>query len=434
MSLLRGWGYNLSSKKDKLKFPEIEKGKGIFIYDYEGKKYYDMKSQMMNVSFGHCNEKFQDVIIEQLNKIEYIPTMDGHGNKNAQDFADKLLSLLPGDFKSVYCTTSGTTSCETAIQIARAYFYHKNLPHKQKIISITGAYHGCSVLMSEISEYSDENIAYRLGDTENYIKTIRPYCYRCPLGLNKEFCRQDCALTLEQQLERIDMSEVCAIIVEMVQGAGVIELPKKFVTVIERYVEKSDILLIVDEVLTGFGRTGWDFAYERYNVEPDIVCLSKAISNGILPLGAIAFNTELTGVIQKNELHIGSTQDGNPLCTLVGKTVLDHYEEFGWAQNTAKLGEYFLNKLRLAIQNYPIVGDIRGIGLMICIELVEDKLNKEPYQNMDALQESLIKKGIFAFLEENWIMFIPPLIITKEEVDSVIERTEEAIKHVLCLE
>ncbi|MCX7747708.1 MAG: aminotransferase class III-fold pyridoxal phosphate-dependent enzyme [Clostridia bacterium] len=431
ISLLRGWTSISAYEKGLFRFPRIKSSEGFYLYDENNNQYIDGKSQMMNVSFGHSVKAFKEAVLGQWDEVAFMPTMDGHGNPIAERFADKLLSILPPYFKSVYCSGSGTSSCEIAVQIARDYWLLKNREKKTKVISIQGGYHGNSTLMSEISEHGEFNKAYRLNDTATYIKLIQPYCYRCPLNLAYGKCSEKCADALKQQLEKIDLEEVGVIIFEAVQGNGVVQLPESYIRVLEDAAKQHDILLIADEVLTGFGRTGYDFAFLKYSLKPNIICLSKTLSNGLLPLGATVFDDKITSLLKERDIQIGSTQDGNPVCTALGSAVIDYFKAEDWSLRVQKLGDYFLGKLKSEVYDFPIVGDIRGSGLLLCIELVEDKTSKEPYLKMENIHNLFIHNGLFAFVESNYVVFVPPYIVDEKVIDDMVNICKRVFQ--LCL-
>ncbi|RCX11136.1 adenosylmethionine-8-amino-7-oxononanoate aminotransferase [Anaerobacterium chartisolvens] len=430
-SLLRGWTSTSAYEEGCLRFPSVKEAKGIYLYGYDGKRYIDTKSQMMNVSFGHGIQAFRDAVLKQWDQVAYIPTMDGHGNKAAEAFADKLLGLLPGDFKSVYCSGSGTSCCEVAVQVARDYWLGRGREEKKGIISITGGYHGNSAMMSEISEYSEHNRAYRLNNREEYLKVLQPYCYRCPLDLSSHECGEGCAALLTKQVQELDTDKIGAIIFEAVQGNGMIALPRTYMETLSQLAKEHDMLLIADEVLTGFGRTGYDFAFQKYNILPDIICLSKTISNGLLPLGATVFNRKITDMLRDKEIHIGSTQDGNPVCTSLGAAIIDYFAGFEWSLRVRELGEYFLKALKNNLSEYPIVGDIRGTGLLICIELVSDKNEKKPVEDMGPVHDGFIENGLFVFIEANYVYFVPPYTIDESVIDYIISKLKLVLEEYL---
>ncbi len=428
-SLMRGWTSTSEYEKGNLRFPPIKKANGIYLYGYDGKQYIDGKSQMMNVSFGHGIQAFRDAAVNQWDQIAYIPTMDGHANPSAEAYANKLLSILPDDYKQVYCSGSGTSCTEIAIQSARDYWYIQNKRDKGKIVSIRGSYHGNSAMMSEVSEYSDNNWAYRLNDFSTYHKVVQPYCYRCPLGLDASTCEEKCTDLLHTQIQQLNPDKICAIIIETVQGNGMIELPYKYVKTLKEMADQFDILLIIDEVLTGFGRTGYDFSFQKYDILPDIICLSKTISNGLLPLAATVFHQKISDVLHDREIQIGSTQDGNPICTALGSAVIEHFTGYQWSDQVKELGEYFLLNLSDNLLEYQIIGDIRGSGLLICVELVEDKVSKKPLEEMRPIHNGLIEHGIFAFIEEHFVYFVPPYTIDKNTIDYIVSKFKGIVEN-----
>lgn len=424
--LLRGWTSLRGFEEGLLAFPAIHRAEGAFLYGFDGRRYLDAKSQMMNVGFGHGVERFRQAVLRQWDDLAYAPTMDGHANPPAETFAADLLGLLPRGFGSVYCSSTGTACCEIAIQLARDFHALRGEP-RRVVVSVEGSYHGNSTLMSEVSQFGAWNCAYRTDDPPNHVKLVRPYCYRCPLGASRPSCGEACAERAVEQLRAAEARGLAAVIIEYVQGQGVIALPPRYAEAVLQFAREHGVLVIADEVLTGLGRTGIDFAFERYAVFPDIVCLSKALSNGLLPLAATVLDEALTAALYDRDLQIGSTQDGNPVCAALGSAVIAHYKEHDWAQRSRRLGALLLRELRERLADSPVVGEVRGEGLLVCVELVEDRGSGVPFGGMARVFEGLLDQGVFAFVEQNYVVFVPPYVIDEDIVGLLADTTAAVI-------
>jgi adenosylmethionine-8-amino-7-oxononanoate aminotransferase len=352
--------------------------------------------------------------------------MDGHANPAADAFAADLLGLLPPGFGSVYCCSTGTACCEIAIQLARDFHEFSGNP-RRIIVSIEGAYHGNSAMMSEVSQFGPWNRAYRIDDSTNHVKLLRPYCYRCPLGRSRPSCGEACADVAVEQLSASEPAGLAAVIVEYVQGAGVISLPRRYVEGVLRFAHERGVIVIADEVLTGFGRTGVDFAFQRYVPTPDLVCLSKALSNGLLPLAATVLNETISTAFYDREIQIGSTQDGNPVCAALGSAVVAHYRDYDWAGRSRRLGAQLLQGLRDRLADCPIVGEVRGEGLLVCVELVEDRGSRVPFGDMASIHSGFLERGVFVFVEQNYIVFVPPYVIDEDIIDLLVGTTASVL-------
>lgn len=424
--LLRGWTSLRGFEGGQGTFPAIRRAEGAFLYGFDGRRYLDAKSQMMNIGFGHGVERFRRAVLQQWDELAYAPTMDGHANPPADAFATDLLGLLPSGFGSVYCCSTGTACCEIAIQLARDFHELRGEP-RRVIVSIEGAYHGNSAMMSEVSQFGPWNRAYRLDDPTNHVKLVRPYCYRCPLGRSRPSCGEACAEVAVEQLRAAETAGIAALIIEYVQGEGVVSLPPRYVEGVLQFARERGVLVIADEVLTGLGRTGVDFAFQRYALFPDIICLSKALSNGLLPLAATVLSEAITAALHDRDLQIGSTQDGNPVCAALGSAVIAHYREYDWAGRSRRLGARLLQALRDRLDDCPIVGEVRGEGLLVCVEVVEDRGSRTPFGDMARIHRGFLEEGVFVFMEQNDIIFVPPYIIDEDFVGLLVAATASVL-------
>jgi len=425
--LLQGWSNKQDLSTKGITFPDIQFADDCVLYDGNMKKYIDGKSQMMNANFGHNVSQLVEVICDQASTLCYQPTMDSHMNSIAENYSKQLLSICPNYFKSVYCSLSGTSANEVAVQVISHYREVSKSSHKNKVLSITGCYHGCSTVMSEISENSYENKPYRVNDNEKYGKLIQPYCYRCPLELEFESCEKECCVQLQRQLDMYDPKTISMIILEPVQGAGVITYPNEYIDVLSNYAEAFDIFIVSDEVVTGMGRVGKDFGFELYDLKPNVITMSKTITNGMLPLGVTIFDNRLSEFISKNELMTGSTQDGNTLSCKLATAVLEHYRQFPWKNIVKEKGIYLFTRANEMLSDINSVGDLRCAGLLLCIELVNDKATKERYDDLARVKKSLLEQGVSLFYERNWITIIPPFTIGEDMILEILTK----VKHVL---
>lgn len=398
----------------------IASGKGCHVYDAEGREYLDFFGGILTVSLGHCNEKITNKTIEQLKKLQHVSTL--YPTAPAGNLAEKLAGIATGSLSKSFFTNSGTEADETAILTAQ---HHTNL---QEIIALRHCYSGRSALAMNLTAHSAWRISKILIPGIHHV--IAPYCYRCAFHLKYPECELACAKDIEELIKTQTCGSVAAFIAEPVLGVGgFITPPKEYFKVAVEIVRKYGGLFIADEVQTAWGRTGkkW-FGIEHYDVAPDIMTSAKGMANG-LPIGWTITTPEIAGSIEGLTI---STFGGNPVSCAAALATIETIEEENLLENTYVVGKYFMEHLLLLKEKYEIIGDVRGMGLMLAIELVTDRKSKEPNSQavLRAFEETkrnnlLIGKG---GLYGNIIRISPPMNITKNEVDIAVKALDNAFK------
>ena len=405
------------------------RGEGIYLWDTEGKRYMDsMSSGVYAVLIGYGREEMAKVMYDQAKTMHYFCPY-GFISPPPIGFAEKLSEVLPGDMPHVFFTQDGSEAVESAFKLAKQWAYHKGYRRKYKLISRRRAYHGSTMgaLAATGTMYPLRQIMEPLPP--GYLFAPEQYCYRCPFGLEYPNCDLQCAEAIAQIIEFEHPDSVAAVIAEVVLGAGGCMVPPpEYWPRLREICTKYGVLLIDDEVVCGFGRTGKLFGIEHFDVEPDIVVMAKGITSGYMPLGATAckrFVVEDMPVF----MHV-HTYNNHPVSTATGLRNLEIIEREGLAQNSAEVGAYLLEGLQ-SLSHHPSVGDVRGLGLMCAIEFVRDKKTKARFDEKDGFCERImmyaLQEGLILRQVEDIIEFCPPLIITKPEVDEMIAITERAI-------
>lgn len=399
----------------------VSHGRGAVIEDVDGNRFLDFTAGIAVCSTGHCHPRIVQAIQQQAERLLHMSGTDFYYGPQAE-LAHKLAEIAPGrGSKRVFFTNSGAESVEAAFKLAR---YHTK---RQHMIAFFGAFHGRT--MGALS-LTGSKITQRAGFAPLIPQVSHvdfPNCYRCPL---RNTCDAACCY---ESLDQIDIlfrrtvapQEVAGFIVEPIQGeGGYIVPPPDFHRRLKALAEKHGILYILDEVQTGMGRTGKMFAIEHWGIEPDIICLAKGIASG-MPLGAMIAKDEIMDWPPGSH---ASTFGGNPVSCAAALETIALLEE-GLIDNAAKQGAYLLEKLRQLANKYMIIGDVRGLGLMVGIELVRDRSTKEPaVRQRDALVQRCFHKGLLLLgCGSNSIRFCPPLVINEEDVDSAVTILDEAL-------
>lgn len=412
----------------------IESGKGIKVKDIEGKEYYDAFSSVWLNVHGHRKEELDDAIREQLDKIAH-STLLGMTNIPATELAERLVEIAPQSLSRVFYSDSGAEAVEIAVKMAYQYWQNIGKTNKQKFISIKNGYHGDTIGAVSVGSIDIFHKVYGPLMFEGY-KTSVPNVYRYP-GENPEKCRDEALETLESILND-HHDEIAGLTIEsMVQGAGgMIVMPEGYLSGVRELCTKYDVLLIVDEVATGFGRTGKMFACEHEGVEPDLMAAGKGITGGYLPI-AITYSTEkiydafYDDYTNLKTLFHGHSYTGNQLGCAVAIANLDLFEKDQIVQQVAQKSEY-LHELFKDMADMPHVGDIRQLGFMCGIEIVYDKQTKDPFpfESRVAYRASLKMRelGLLTRPTGDVVVFMPPLASTKEDLKAMVEIIKEAIK------
>jgi 4-aminobutyrate aminotransferase len=401
-----------------------ERGEGCWIYDVDGNKYLDLNAGVAVCALGHSHPEILRVIEEQSKKLIHYSGTDFYYPPEI-DLAEKLAEISPGaKNRKVFFSNSGAEAIECAIKLVK---YHTNRPY---LISFYSSFHGRT--MGALSLTASKEIQRKgfYSLIPGIYHVYYPYCYRCVFNLSYPDCNFYCVEIIEETLFRkvLPPEEVAAIFFEPIQGeGGYVVPPPNYFKKLKELADKYGILLVDDEVQTGMGRTGKFFGIEHWGIIPDILTVAKGIAGG-LPLGACIAKS---GIMSWKPGSHASTFGGNPVACKVSLKIIEILEN-GLLENVRKAGEYLLNLLKEIEKRYEIIGDVRGKGLMIGVEIVKDKKSKErDKERRDKIVYKCFEKGVLLLpAGENCIRFCPPLIISKEEIDIGIEIFEGVIKEI----
>ena len=411
----------------------IVRGEGVYLYTEDGQRLLDgISSWWVNIH-GHSHPKLNEALAAQAREIEQV-VFAGCTHRPAIELAERLVALLPPQLSRVYYSDNGSTAVEVALKMARQYWINREEPKRATFVALRHAYHGDTVGAMSASEASifTQPFEPMLFDV---VRAHPPYCYRCPLGLERSTCDIDCLGDLEARL-REQGPAVAAVLVEpMLQGAGgMIVWPREFLAGVRRLCDQFGTLMIADEVLTGFGRTGPMFACEHASVTPDIMCLSKALTAGYLPLGATiateAIYEAFLSTDRTRTFFHGHSFTANPLACAVGIASLELFDQTGTLNQIAAL-EGWLRAGLEQLRDAPLVGDVRVIGGLGILELVANKEGKDAGGYLDSigprLSAAFLARGLLLRPLGNILYLMPPYVITKAETEWMVEQVADAL-------
>jgi 4-aminobutyrate aminotransferase len=397
----------------------VTRAKDQYVWDADGNQYLDFFGGIVTVSVGHCNEEVNAKVHRQLDTLQHVSTV--FANEPQVALAKKIASITPGgQLTKSFFTNSGTEANEAAILAARCY------TGNTEIVALRHSYHGRSALGMSLSGQG----AWRLGPSQaGIVHAVNAYCYRCPLGLKYPECDVRCAQDMEDVIRSSTSGRIAGFIAEPIQGVGgFITPPKEYFQIVEKIVRNHGGIFISDEVQTGWGRTGgkW-FGIEQWGVTPDIITSAKGLGNGS-PIGLTVARPEVADSVKGLTI---STFGGNPVTTTQAKAVIDYVEEHRLAANCAATGDYLRGKLEELKEKHEIIGDVRGMGLLQAIEIVEDRKTKTPAtaltaMAMEAARENRImlgKGGMFG----NVLRLSPPMNIGRADVDHFISALDQSL-------
>jgi taurine--2-oxoglutarate transaminase len=385
----------------------VTHAEGVYFWDADGKRYLDFVSQLVNSNLGHQHPKVVKAIQDQAAKLTFISPF--HGTSPRGVLGKLLAEVTPGDLKKTFFTLGGSDANENAIKIARAYTgRHKILARYR---SYHGATHGAVSLTGDYRRLTAEPAI------PGVVHFLDPYCYRCPFGWTKDTCKRQCISHVEEVIQHEGPDQIAAIILEGVTGTnGIIIPPDEYWPRMREICDKYSILLISDEVMSGWGRTGEWFAVDNWNVVPDVITTAKAITSGYLPLGAVIVNEKIAQYFDDHVLYAGLTYNGHALSCAAAVAAINTYKEENIFENAKAMGKYLGEKLEELKAKHPSIGDVRYIGLFSGIELVKNRETKEPL-DVTPLKQFLIQNGVYVFTFKNILIVAPPLIITREQLD-----------------
>ncbi|MCS6884096.1 MAG: adenosylmethionine--8-amino-7-oxononanoate transaminase [Acidobacteriota bacterium] len=426
------WHPYTQAKTATLPVP-IVRGEGVYLYTEDGRRLLDgISSWWVNIH-GHSHPRLNDALYRQASILEHV-VFAGFTHRPAVELAERLIELLPKGITRVFYSDNGSTAVEVALKMA--YQYWKNRGQTRRtFLAMEYAYHGDTFGAMASSARSVFTAAFEelLFHCE---RVSPPYCYRCPLGLERSSCKIDCLELLENKL-RETAGECAAVIVEpMVQGAGgMIIWPAEYLASVRRLCDKYDVLLIADEVFTGFGRTGKMFACEHASISPDIICLSKALTGGYLPLAVTATTEAVYEAFYSDDrrrtFFHGHSYTANPLSCAVALESLAIFQDEAVLERVGQLETRFKKNFSSLI-DLPRVGEVRIIGALAVVELVEDKASKKAAGYLDNIGTKItaaaLERGLLLRPLGNVLYFLPPYVITEQEVDYVAEQIYEILR------
>ena len=420
--------YNLQSwsKQKGLNPIPIEKAEGIYLWDFDGNRYTDMSSQLVNLNVGHGNRQIIDAIKEQAEKYCYLSP--SYGSEPRGKLAEMIIERMPDNMGKVFFTNGGADANENAVKIARMY------TGRQKIFSRYRSYHGSTYgagnLTGEPRRYPLEPGA------PGFVKFFDPYIYREKIAFESEKAASDYYVSkLREQIIYENPDSVAAIGLETITGSnGVIIPPEGYLKGVRSICDEFGIMMICDEVMAGFGRTGKMFSFEHFGVMPDLVSFAKGVTCGYVQLGGVCVSKRIE-YFDDHLLSCGLTYSGHPLACAAGVACLKFYDDAKILERVNISGKVLGEELEALKAKYELVGDVRYIGLFSAIELVKDRKTKEPLvpygKDPDGIMKSIIgkltAKGLMTYSRENMILISPPLIITPEQIKEEMVKVDEVL-------
>ena len=422
------------SKQKNIAPIAVKYGEGVYLYDYDGKRYIDFSSGLMNVNIGHGNQRVTEAVVKQMQKVSYVTP--SCVTKARGELGKKLAEICPGDLNKAFFTLCGASSIDNAIKLARLY------TGRHKILTRYQSYHGASY--GAISASGDpRRIPVDAQQAPNFVHFDLPYLYRWEYG--EDETRRAVSLLKESiaGLERVIAYEgpanIAAILLEGESGSsGCLKYPVGYLKQVREICNKNGILLIMDEVMSGFGRTGKWFGFEHHDIIPDMIAMAKGLTSGYLPFGCLMISDKIASKYDDSMLPLGLTYSAHPVSCAAALEMLKIYEDDNLIENAAAMGDYLDAQIEKLKQKHPSIGDWRNTGLLGCIELVKNKTTKEPMAPFNAKPDEMalmnkvaakIKElGMYTFVRWSYIFIAPPLCITKDQMDEGLAIISEALK------
>lgn len=428
----------------KKQYPIAERAEGVFIYDETGKRYIDCAAGIAVVNIGHAKKEVVDAIAEQAGKISFV-----YGSIFATEarsrLASQIIDMAPAGMDKVFFCSGGSEAMESLIKIARQYQMECGRPEKYKIISRWQSYHGNTIAALAMGGRPSWRAKY-----DPYLSDIRHIapcnCYHCPYRLDYPSCGLPCAWELERVIQYEGADTVAAFVLEPIVGttAAAVAPPPEYLKIVRKICDKYDVVFGADEVVTGFGRTGKNFAVDHFGVMPDLIGVAKGLGSGYVPIGGVIVHKKIVDAIARGtgELTHSFTFSGNPLAAAGASAVLAYIKKHNLVERSARLGRLFLDKLK-SLENLPMVGQVRGIGMLLAIEFVKEKESRTPYPGGSHISAKVVEycfnKGVIVTagvegcadgVSGDAMQIAPPLIIEEREMDIVVETLRDGI---LCV-
>lgn len=395
----------------------VKYGEGVYLYDYEDNRYIDFSSGLMNVNIGHGDQRITQAVMKQMQEIAYVTP--SCVTKARGDLGKKLAEICPGDLNKAFFTLCGATSIENAIKLARLY------TGRHKILSRYQSYHGST--MGVISAGGDpRKLAVDSQQSPNFIHFDLPNLYRWEYG--EENLLKETVAQFQRMVEYEGPANIAAVVLEGESGtSGCLQYPVGYLKAVRAICDKYGILMIMDEIMSGFGRTGQWFGFQNHGIVPDLLAMAKGLTCGYLPFGCLMVSDKIAAKYDNAVMPLGLTYSAHPVCCAAALETLKVYEDDNLIENAGAMGQYMNEQVELLKAKHPSIGDFRNTGLLGCIELVKNRKTKEPMAPFNAKPEEMVvmnkvadkikELGMYTFVRWNFIFIAPPLCITKEQID-----------------
>lgn len=406
----------------------VKYAEDVYLYDYDDKRYIDFSSGLMNVNIGHGNQRITEAVAKQMREVSYVTP--SCVTKVRGELGKKLASLCPGDLNKAFFTLCGASSIENAIKLARLY------TGRHKILSRYQSYHGSS--SGAMSASGDpRRIPVDAQQAPNFVHFDLPYLYRWEHG--EQALLQESIAQLERIIAYESPANIAAILLEGESGSsGCLQYPKGYLQQVSAICKKHGILLIMDEVMSGFGRTGQWFGFQNHDIIPDMIVMAKGLTSGYLPFGCLMVSDAVAAKFDDNVLPLGLTYSAHPVSCAAALETLKIYEDEDLIGNASKMGKYIEERVEGLKMIHPCIGDFRNTGLLGCLELVKNRDTKEPMAPFNAKPDEMavmnkvaarIKQlGMYTFVRWSYLFIAPPLCITKEQADEGLAIISEALR------
>jgi taurine--2-oxoglutarate transaminase len=397
----------------------MARAEGVYFWDTDGKRYIDFSSQLMNMNIGHQHPKVVRAIQEQAARLCY--AHPGMATEPRGLLGKRIAEVTPGNLKKTFFCLGGAEANENAIKMARFY------TGRHKILARYRSYHGATY--GAIALTGDYRRLPAEPAMPGVVHFLDPYCYRCPFGWTRETCHRECIAHVEEILRYEGPDHVAAIFMEGVTGSnGLIVPPDDYWPRLREICDRFGILLVSDEVMSGWGRTGKWFAVDHWNVVPDMITTAKGLTSGMVPLGAVIVTDKIADFFEDRMLWCGLTYSGHPLACAAGIATIGVYEEDGLIENAARVGKHLGRRLEEMKTKHASVGDVRYIGLFSALEIVKSKTTRAPIDPLVETGRFLRENGLFTFIFHNLVFVVPPLCITEAQVDEGLAIVDRALE------
>ncbi|HSN09029.1 MAG TPA: aminotransferase class III-fold pyridoxal phosphate-dependent enzyme [Hanamia sp.] len=405
----------------------VERAEGVYLYDYNGKKYLDFSSGLMNVNIGHGNQRITMAVTKQMQQVSYVTPSSV--TKVRGELGKKLAQICPGNLNKAFFTLSGADSIENAIKLARLY------TGRHKILSRYKSYHGSSNAAMTVSG-DPRKLPVDSQQATNFVHFEIPYLYRWEYG--EENLLKESLSQLERIIAYEGPTNIAAILLEGESGSsGCMKYPKGYLKKVREICNRTGILLIIDEVMSGFGRTGKWFGFQNHDIIPDMIAMAKGLTSGYLPFGCLMVSEKIASKFDDVMLPLGLTYSAHPVCCAAALENLNIYEDENLIENASEMGTYLDAQIEILKQKHLSIGDWRNTGLLGCLELVKNRNTKEPMAPFNAKPDEMIimnkvaakikELGMYTFVRWNYIFIAPPLCVTKEQIDEGLAIISKAI-------